>query len=326
MIKKKLIFTAILISLVTISCSSDDDFERGNWVRRSVFDGIPRTNAVSFTVGNKGYMGTGYDGDDYLSDFWAYDIDGNFWVQKADFPGIPRSAAVAFAIGEKGYLGTGYDGDFELNDFWEYDTGTNSWSRKADYAGGVRREAIGFGVANHGYIGTGYDGSNDRKDFYKYNPVEDQWEELLGFGGEKRRSGTYFMIEDLVYIGTGESNGIYKDDFWVFDPETEIFTKKEDLDEEDDYSIIRSRAVGFEQQGLGYIATGYHGGALSSIWEYNPKNDDWEEITPLEGVMRQDGISFSTGDRSFVGMGRSGTIYLDDIYQLFPQQEYDDED
>lgn len=322
----KLIVATLLLSLVSISCSTDDDFERGNWIRRSVFDGIPRTNAVSFNIGSKGYMGTGYDGDDYLKDFWEYDIVGNYWVQKADFPGVPRSAAVAFAIGEKGYLGTGYDGDIELSDFWEYDSSTNTWTRKADYAGGIRREAIGFGIANKGYIGTGYDGSNDRKDFFKYNPAEDSWEELFGFGGEKRRSGTYFIINDLVYIGTGESNGLYKDDFWVFDPESEVFTKKLDLDEEDDYTIMRSRAVGFEQHGLGYIATGYREGGLSSIWEYHPQVDEWEEITPLEGVMRQDAISFSTGDRSFVGMGRSGTIYLDDIYELFPQQEYDDED
>lgn len=326
MIKKKLMVAALLLSIVNISCSDDDDFERGNWVRRSVFDGVPRTNAVSFTIGGNGYMGTGYDGDDYLNDFWEYNIDGNYWVQKADFPGTPRSAAVAFAIDEKGYLGTGYDGDTELSDFWEYDVSTNSWKRKEDYAGGFRREAIGFGVANKGYIGTGYDGTNDRKDFFKYNPDEDSWEELFGFGGEKRRSGTYFTIDDLVYIGTGESNGLYKDDFWAFNPETEIFSKKTYLDEEDDYSIMRSRAVGFEQYGLGYIATGYQGGAISTVWEYDPLLDVWEEITSLEGVMRQDAISFNTGERVFVGMGRSGTIYLDDIYELFPQQEYDDED
>lgn len=326
MIKMKLIFTVLLLGIISISCSTDDDFERGNWIRRSVFDGIPRTNAVSFTIGSKGYMGTGYDGDDYLNDFWEYDIVGNYWVQKADFPGTPRSAAVGFAIEDKGYLGTGYDGDTELDDFWEYDSGTNKWTRKADYAGGIRREAIGFGIANHGYIGTGYDGSNDKKDFFKYNPAEDSWEELSGFGGEKRRSGTYFIIDDLVYIGTGESNGLYKEDFWVFNPETEVFTKKLDLDEEDDYSIMRSRAVGFEQNGLGYIATGYRGGSLANIWEYNPLTDEWEEITALEGVVRQDAVSFSTGDQSFVGMGRSATIYLDDLYELFPQQEYDDED
>ncbi|MFD2518278.1 Kelch repeat-containing protein [Salinimicrobium flavum] len=326
MIKKKLVVAALLLGLISVSCSTDDDFERGNWIRRSVFDGMPRTNAVSFTIERKGYMGTGYDGDDYLNDFWEYDIDGNYWVQKADFPGKPRSAAVAFAIGDKGYLGTGYDGDVELMDFWEYDSGTNTWSRKEDFAGGIRREAIGFGAANRGYIGTGYDGSNDRKDFYTYDPAEDKWEELFGFGGEKRRSGAYFIIDGMVYIGTGESNGLYKDDFWEFNPETEIFTRKKDLDDDDDYSIMRSRAVGFNQHGLGYISTGYKGGALSSIWEYDPQNDEWEEITPFEGVMRQDAVSFSTGDRAFVAMGRSGTIYLDDIYELFPQQEYDDED
>jgi len=112
---------AVLLMITTISCSSDDDNNEdlGNWKERSVFDGNPRSNAISFTINNKGYMGTGYDGDDYLSDFWVYDIEGDFWAQKADFPGAPRSSAIGFNINDQGYLGIGYDGDFELSDFLE---------------------------------------------------------------------------------------------------------------------------------------------------------------------------------------------------------------
>ena len=99
---KTIVYTLIATGLIfsgTISCSSDDEDEWGNWVDRSVLDGIPRGNAASFTVGNKGYLGTGYDGDDYLNDFWAYDMDGNFWRQLADLPGVERSAAVWVMMG-----------------------------------------------------------------------------------------------------------------------------------------------------------------------------------------------------------------------------------
>ena len=309
--KKMLLGLTCLGLLITSCSSSDDSVELGNWQERSVFDGIPRGNAVSFTIGNKGYMGTGYDGDDYMNDFWEYDMDGNFWSQKASFPGTPRSSASAFAIDELGYLGIGYDGENEL---------------KANFGGGARRGAVGFGINSNGYIGTGYDGDNDKKDFWKYNPTLDEWEELVGFGGDKRRDATSFVINDKAYLGTGVSNGLYIDDFWEFDPQTEVWTKKKDLDYETDYTIMRSNAVGFALNGLGYIATGYSGGALGSIWAYNSNDDTWESVTSLEATVRQDPVSFSNGNRAYVLLGRTGSLYLDDVYEFFPDQEYDSED
>ena len=316
-----------VLTLSLFNCSSDDDDgDRGNWKQRSVFDGVPRSNVVGFVLDNMGYMGTGYDGDDYLNDFWEYNMDGDYWVQKADFPGTERSSASGFALNGNGYLGIGYDGTDELSDFWAYDNDANSWSQKADFIGGPRRAAIGFSGNSTGFIGTGYDGDNDLKDFYKYNPTTDEWSELVGFGGEKRRFATSFSIGDKVYIGTGVSNGLYKTDFWEFDPTTEVFTRLNDLDEEDDYSITRSNAVGFSLDGLGYIVTGYNGGVLGTTWEYNPGTDSWDDITSLEAYTRQDALGLSDGSRAFVLLGRSGSLYLDDNYELFPQEDYDDED
>lgn len=316
----------VALFVVIMSCSSDDDYERGNWIERSIFDGTPRSNAVGFVIDNMGYIGTGYDGDDYLNDFWQYNIDGDYWVQKADFPGVARTSASAFSIDGKGYIGIGYDGLNELSDFWQYNPDTNSWEQKADFGGGVRMGAIEFGINGTGYIGTGYDGDKEKKDFWKYDPNTDVWTELYGFGGDKRRDATTFIIDDKVYLGTGLSNGSYVTDFWVFDPTTEVWTSLLDLDEEDDYSIVRSNAVGFTINGLGYLATGYYGGAMSDVWEYDPLTDVWENITSLEGSIRQDAVSFSTDYKGYVLFGRSGSYYLDDIYELFPQEEYDDED
>jgi N-acetylneuraminic acid mutarotase len=324
--KTKNILRSIAIALLFISCTDDDEGDRGNWVERSVFDGVPRSSAAFFVIGNNGYMGTGYDGDDYLTDFWVYNFEGDFWAQRASFPGTPRSAASGFAIGDKGYIGTGFDGDFELADFWEYDTNTNSWTQKADFGGGVRRSAVAFAGNNAGFMGTGYDGDNDRKDFWKYDPTTDQWTELVGFGGDKRRDAAFFEINNKIYVGTGITNGQYTDDFWEFDPATEIWTRKRDLDAEDDYTILRSNAVGFSIDGLGYIVSGNTNGALISTWEYNPATDLWEEITGLEGTARQDAVAFSNGQRGFVLMGRTGSLYLDDNFELFPLVEFDDED
>ena len=324
--KTKNILRSLAIALVLTGCNNDDEGDRGNWIERSVFDGVPRSSTAFFVIGNNGYMGTGYDGDDYLTDFWVYNFEGDFWAQRASFPGTARSAASGFSIGDKGYIGTGFDGDFELADFWEYDTNANLWTQKADFGGGVRRSAVAFSGNNRGFMGTGYDGDNDRKDFWKYDAMTDQWTELVGFGGDKRRDAAFFEINNKIYVGTGITNGQYTDDFWEFDPATEIWTRKRDLDAEDDYTILRSNAVGFSIDGMGYIVSGNTNGALISTWEYNPNTDLWEEITGLEGTSRQDAVAFSNGQRGFVLMGRTGSLYLDDNYELFPQQEFDDED
>lgn len=91
---------------------------------------------------------------------------------------------------------------------------------------------------------------------------------------------------------------------------------------------MRANATGFSMNGLGYIATGYTNtnGTLGSVWEYYPTSDTWLNVTSIEASARQDAIGFSNGSRAFVLLGRTGSLYLDDNYELFPTEEYDDED
>lgn len=321
----------LTVFMVVSSCGSDDDEDDliGNWIERSVFDGTPRSSAAYFTIGNIGYVGTGFDGDDYLKDFWSYDMDGNYWVQLADFPGVERSSAVGFSIAENGYIGTGYYGDsnLELSDFYKYNPTSGSWSTIADFGGSARRSAIGFGSDQAGYVGTGYDGQNDRKDFWKYSPDSDSWEQVLGFGGGKRRDATSFTINNKAFVFSGVSNGANESDMWAFDFDSETWTSKNNLYIEDEYNIVRNNAVGFSFAGKGYLACGNVSGYVAkSVWEYDPGTDFWTQKSHLEGVSRQGAIAFYNDSRAFVGLGRSGTLYLDDIYELFPNSESNDDD
>ncbi len=320
--------TLLALAITLVACSSDDDTTvLGNWVERSVFDGTPRSNAVAITVNNIGYMGTGYDGDDYLADFWAYDIDGDFWFQLADFEGSARSAAVTFEVDNTIYIGTGFDGDNELGDFFGYDIASNTWAAIADFRGTSRRGAVAFNSTTSGYVGTGFDGDNDKKDFWKYSPNTDSWDELVGFGGNKRRDATTFTINDKLYLGTGVSNGILQTDLWVFDLNTERWSPLLDLDDDDDYGIIRSNAVGFTIGGKGYVACGSsEAGVTNSVWEYDPSTDIWEEKTGYEGFTREGAIAIYNETQAFVSLGRSGSLYLDDNREFFPNEEEDEDD
>ncbi|WP_246296577.1 Kelch repeat-containing protein [Winogradskyella vidalii] len=324
--QKILFLSAILV--LFYNCSDDDDDDTsGNWVKKSTFNEEARSNSAAFTIGNIGYMGTGYDGSDYYKDFWSYDIDTNSWQQLSDFPGLERSSATTFVINNEGYMGTGYNGDYsdELADFYKYNPVTNSWTQIADFGGSARYGAVGFSSDTHGYVGTGYDGS-DKKDFWKYSPSTDSWEESLGFGGDKRRDGVTFTIGNEVYLATGVSNGVYEEDFWVFDLDTEVWTELEDVDEDDDDYITRSNAVAFTMNGKGYIACGEYSYSISSVYEYTPSTESWDEKTEFELYARRDAIAFSNGQRAFVALGRNGTLYLDDNMEFFPNDEQDDDD
>jgi hypothetical protein len=73
-----------------------------------------------FSIGTKGYIGTGIDNNgNLLKDFWEWDQTTNTWTQKANFGGTAREDAVSFSIGSKGYIGTGADPS-TTKDFWEY--------------------------------------------------------------------------------------------------------------------------------------------------------------------------------------------------------------
>ena len=179
-----------------------------------------RYGDVGFSIGNKGYLGTGAgnDGKD-LKDFWEWDQATNIWTRKADFTGNSRYGAVGFSIGNKGYVGTGNDGK-DLKDFWEWDQLTNVWTRKADFGGVARSYAVGFSIGNKAYIGTGIGGSfvYAIKDLWEWDQATNVWTRKTDFGGNARYNAIGFSIGNKGYIGTGNGNGKYLKDFLEFDP------------------------------------------------------------------------------------------------------------
>ena len=89
------------------SCTDDDEYTQGVWMRRSDLDGVARGQASSFTIDNKGYLCCGFRGTNktYLKDLWVYDINNDYWTQCADMPDEAqgRHSATAFALNGKGY-------------------------------------------------------------------------------------------------------------------------------------------------------------------------------------------------------------------------------
>jgi len=340
---------SIVLSL--FSCGSGDDDDLGNWVRMGDFDGLKRSGAVCVVLGDKVYVSTGYyngDDDDYrLKDMWEYDSGTGEWNKMAPMPdeALARNKAVGFGAAGKVYVGTGY-GEYvvegityeeKLKDFYEFDPAANTWTRIADFPGTARYDAIAFSIDDKGYVGTGYD-DNEQKDLWEYDPGMKQWTEKSSYTGRKRRGAVVFVIDDKAYVCTGVQNGTYVSDFYYYDASDDTWTKLRNIDDitddgyDDDYDdIIRSYGVAFAINGKGYVATGSRGGAGETCWEYDPATDLWDEKTGLRedgdgGTSRQEAVGFTVNGIGYVGLGRSSSYHLDDVWRFEPDAEQEDED
>ena len=190
------------------------------WTQKASFAGAAIAFGTCFSIGAKGYIGTGWDGSINRQDFWEYDQATNTWIQKLSFPGTARWGDVGFSIGTKGYIGTGITGT-ATTDFWEWDQATNLWTQKSNFGGTARLEAVGFSLGTKGYISTGNDLAVATNDFWEWNQATNVWTQQPNFPGAIREYGIGFSINCKGYIGTGWSfsdSQPYFNDFWEYAP------------------------------------------------------------------------------------------------------------
>lgn len=333
------LFSIVIVCSLSVvqSCDDDDDDDDvGNWFAAVDYEGQRRSGAVSFTIGNRAFVGLGYDGEDYFNDFYSYNADDGYWEDVPDFPGALRESAVAFSIGNLAYVGLGYNRDLdkeELADFWEYNSETKVWRQLNDFPS-ARYGSVAFAIGNRGYVGTGNDGDYYLSDFYQYIPEEDRWDEIRGYPGGKREDALAIAFNGKGYVCTGRNNGSYKTDMWVYTPETNLWTDLSfDSDDDDDQydlfaaAVQRHNAVGFAYQDRIFISTGISGSSTSAAtYQYNPETGLWDDRTSFEGSSRSRAVAFVISDRIFVATGQNGSSYWDNMYEFRPDDEYDDED
>lgn len=318
--------------------STPDDELIGNWKKApDDYEGDARTEAVSFTIGDFVYVGTGntVSPSKRFNDFWKYSLDLRYWTQVKALEGVARNSAVAFSINDKGYVGTGYDGSAYLNDFWEYDPAANDWIARDPFPGTARLDAVGFAVNGKGYIGCGFDG-NYLKDFWQYDPAApagSRWSQKASVGGSKRRAAMSFVLNNKAYILSGNNNGVMQTDMWVYDDAANTWTEKtkiynySDDSYDDDYgTIARQNGVTFIMNNLAYLTCGENGSLNSTTWQYDPATDRWLEKTAFEGTARTGAIAFALKNRGIVLTGISGSLVMDNGYEFLPNDEQVDND
>jgi N-acetylneuraminic acid mutarotase len=239
--------------------------------------------AVGFTIGNKGYMGSG-DSETIgaVTDFYEFDPVANTWTAKANCP-LSNDGHVSFAINGIGYLGLGnsnqlysynpvsnmwnvatssmpgswHGAAFVLNNkayylpsysntLYMFDPATNTVTTKAPFIGVGRIAAAGFSVRGQGYIGLGttaFDSPNDLKDFYFYDPTTNSWDTI-----PKSFAGARRHFVPCVTIGDNVyfgtgTNGTNLADFWAY--EWKIAVGTNEYEKENSIQVFPNPAIDY---------------------------------------------------------------------------------
>jgi N-acetylneuraminic acid mutarotase len=291
----------------------------GSWSQISSFPGQARSDAVGFSIGNTGYLGSGLANDGFtsLADFYSYNPSSNVWTQidsiSDDSTTYPRYDAVSFSFDTTAYVLTGTNELYYFLDVWRYSPTTNTWIQLRAFPGSSRSGAVSFVYKGQGYIATGF------------TP------------------------------GSKWSEGNYCYDFWLFTPGSDtstqswhrlrdIFNTSPSTYDDGYANIIRRNGAAFTILGQpdgdkAYITTGSLNGAdMTFTWEYDFVSDLWTEKTPYEGQARTGAIGFSIGGtngqvpsiagksttRGFIatGVNQGTTAAFADCEEFFPNMSY----
>jgi N-acetylneuraminic acid mutarotase len=258
------------------------EFDPANntWSSMKDLEDQRKSKMAGFSVGNKGYFGTGSYGYAFSRDFWEYDPALDSWTQKADFGGTARDGAVGLSIGGKGYIGTGKDSSGERNDFWEYDPVTNTWLRKPDFPGGMVSGARSFTIGDKGYI---VEPSSHR--LWQYDPSSDQWTQKATLTGGTFSGVVSFAIGNKGYYGGADYQG-----FFEYDPVADNWTMKSSIIKtlDDSRNLGASNIAAFSIGNKGYLSVvlyelygGPHPGMWEHFYQYDAEKDEWVDLEPF---------------------------------------------
>lgn len=299
-----------------------------SWSQKSDFGGSGRTLAAGFSIGKKGYIGTGLNGASTLSDFWEYDPQSDTWSQKANYGGGNRYGAFGFSIGNKGYIGGGAvssGGTGALISFWEYDVEGNVWTQKAN-ANRAMFGGVGIVQGGKGYVASGSINSYnvplpnsgliriDNNQLAGYDPLTDTWTTLTPMPVGYSPIGPFgFGLNGKIYVGGGSSDRsgtIPYNKFYEYNPSSNSWTAKADI------PVNSFLSPTFVVGNKGYVGLAGSWGNANQLYEYNDLTNSWTLKASYPTGNRDGGVGFSIGNKGYIGTGSSSKSF----YQYTPSE------
>jgi gliding motility-associated-like protein len=294
---------------------------QNTWTRKAFCPGMGKDYPACFSIGSKGYYGTGSTtASPGSNDFWEYDSGTDTWTQKANFPGVARWIAAGLSIGNFGYIGMGLDQSSNLlKDFYCYDPMGNTWTRKTDFGGGIRAGLVAFSIGNKGYAGTGCAAllAAFENDFWEYDPVADTWTRKAPLPASPRMDGSGFAIGTKGFLGIGHDSLGYLSDFWEWDQGTNQWTQKANFG-----GGGRCDAASFVIGCKGFICLGETADTVhvfrKDLWEFDPLANSWTRKADFGGTRRDETNAFTVAGKGYVGLGPDTTGLERDLWEYTP--------
>lgn len=308
----KNILGIVFLIVLTISGFS----QPGQWLRKDSINGPGKFGCIGFSYGGQGYLGTGYDNNDYKRSIYSYDPGTDDWDKMESLGGVNgsglgRNMAVAFVINGKAYVGTGQGAATFYGDFWEYDILNNTWQIVLGVGMSARRAAVAFSIDTLAYIGTGYDATGLKEDFWKFDPSANTWTQVANYGGTPRQKSVAVTLHGKGFVGLGD-DGVLRDDFWKYDPSMNTWVPIPNF-----AGGARSGACGFVIGSDMFVGTGQDFTSYKQdFWQYNFWNNTWTQIQNFGdalGTPRAFATAFTINGIGYVGAGYDG-VAKDDFY------------
>ncbi|MEY4876654.1 MAG: hypothetical protein RL708_1803 [Bacteroidota bacterium] len=311
-----------IVLIVVCICRSATAQIPNTWLQKANLPDTGRAFPFAFSIGNKGYVGGGFNINGYYKDFWEYDPATDTWTKKNDLPFGKRAFGISFSFNGKGYIGLGIDsGNIYPTDFWEYDPIQDTWLQKANFPGIGRYGAASFIIDSVGYLGTGYSAVGfPMDDFWAYNIKADTWAQKANYGGGQMYGATAFASTTKGYILTGSYNSqaTLTQNVWEYDSKTNLWIKKKDFP-----GTARISAIGLNVSGHFYLG----GGSVTDnsplgitntndFWEYFPDYDAW--IMKDSMPIASNGMaSFAINDKGYFcnGYNWDKSLYFKTTYE-----------
>lgn len=281
------------------------------WTQKASLPGSSRHSSIGFSIGQYGYIGTGYSNGVCLNDLWRYDPVSNSWSQMATLPGVGRYGASSFVINNQGYVGVGQTTSIALTDFYKYDPVTNQWTSIANFIGLPIYTAVSFALNGLGYVATGYAPISNY--VYQYNPGTNTWQQRANFSGIARQSAASFVVHDTAYVTTGYDGMSALNDFWRFNQLSDTWTQLQSIPGNPRYG-----AIGLTVNNNGIITNGgdVAGNYYTDCYQYMPAINQWLTIAQFPGVGRRHSASFNIGPDGYISCGVSAAGVLNDLWEL----------
>ena len=306
------------------------------WTERApfAFGNSPRTNAISFVVNGKGYVGFGQGSTAYFNDLWEYNPQTDTWVQKSNCPGAGRHSAVATSVGNSGYIGTGWGFNTYLNDWWKYTPATDSWIQLPNFpysSYGYTCAAVNNKIYVTGSFGLSQ--INGGGITYEFNPDNNTWNQKAAIPSYRFYAES-FVINDTIFVCGGQLNPsslpggadpcqsavTTLNEVWAYYPSNDSWTRKGDM-------LLGkiSNGCAASVNGYGYyIGGGYFqfcqgisgGYGREANLKYSPQTDSWEIKAVHGGQKNYFGFSATAGNKgyalfSFYGITGNSLTYPD---------------